>query len=156
MALGYYDLAGKDIDGMISEMAVTDNNNPIVVFSRLFDYIEQREYDKVLCSLDTLHSRGYHSADIIREYISRRDEGVGINEILEYAASDDTGTDAAFFAVGSGLMVQNPNSIHQDFPRLRVALMSKIPFLYTWIGKMKYEETIRSEEPSGYALEAAE
>lgn len=97
-ALGYYDLAGMDIDAIISGIAEIDHDSPFAVMPRFINYLEDRNYDKVLCALDTLNEYDYHSADILRSYIHRKTEKVALSEILEYITSKDTDSDAAFFA----------------------------------------------------------
>lgn len=64
-ALGYYDLAGKDVDNVISDIEKIDHDDPFAVFPRLIDYLENKDYPKVVCVLDTLNKYDYHSADIL-------------------------------------------------------------------------------------------
>ena len=153
-ALGYYDLAGKDIDGIIKGITEIDHDDPFAVMPRFFNYLEDRNYDKVLCALDTLNEYGYHSADILRLYIQRKDEKVGLSEILEYITSNDTDADAAFIAAGGASICQNLATINADISSFIPVLMNKIPYLYSRFGERKYKKTIKAATPDGYAEDA--
>lgn len=150
-ALGYYDLAGKDIDAIISGIAEIDHDNPFAVMPRLINYLEDRNYDKVLCALDTLNEYNYHSADILRSYIYRKTEKIALSEILEYITSKDTDADAAFFAAGGASICLKLDTIKTDISSFIPVLMNKIPFLYSQFGERKYKNTIKAETPDGYA-----
>ncbi len=150
-ALGYYDLAGKDIDAIISGIAEIDHDSPFAIMPRFFNYLEDRNYDKVICALDTLNEYDYHSADILRTYIHRKDEKVELSEILEYITSDDTDADAAFFAAGGAPICLKLDSIKTDVSSFIPVLMNKIPFLYSQFGERKYKKTIKADTPDGYA-----
>lgn len=150
-ALGYYDLAGMDIDAIISEIAKIDRDNPFAVMPRFINYLEDRNYDKVLCALDTLNEYDYHSADILRTYIHRKTEKVALSEILEYITSKDTDADAAFFAAGGAPICLKFDSIKTDVSSFIPVLMNKIPFLYSQFGERKYKKTIKADTPDGYA-----
>ena len=150
-ALGYYDLAGMDIDAIISEIAKIDRDNPFAVMPRFINYLEDRNYDKVLCALDTLNEYDYHSADILRSYIHRKTEKVALSEILEYITSKDTDADAAFFAAGGAPIYLKLDSIKTDVSSFIPVLMNKIPFLYSQFGERKYKKTIKADTPDGYA-----
>lgn len=149
--LGYYDLAGMDIDAIISEIAKIDRDNPFAVMPRFINYLEDRNYDKVLCALDTLNEYDYHSADILRTYIHRKTEKVALSEILEYITSKDTDADAAFFAAGGAPIYLKLDSIKTDVSSFIHVLMNKIPFLYSQFGERKYKKTIKADTPDGYA-----
>jgi|GEM_PF-3031790 len=150
-ALGYYDLAGMDIDSIISGIAKIDHDNPFAVMPRFINYLEDRNYDKVLCALDTLNEYDYHSADILRSYIHRKTEKVALSEILEYITSKDTDADAAFFAAGGAPICLKLDSIKTDVSSFIPVLMNKIPFLYSQFGERKYKKTIKADTPDGYA-----
>lgn len=153
-AMGYYDLAGKDIDEVISEIEKTDHDNPFAVFPRLINYLENKDYTKVECVLDTLNEYDYHSADILRTFIQRKDVGMKLEEIIEYIISEDTDADAAFIAVGGAPICMNLDTIKPDLSSLVPVLLNKIPFLYSEFGKRKYNKTIKAESPDGYAEDA--
>ena len=144
-ALGYYDLAGMDIDSIISGIAKIDHDNPFAVMPRFINYLEDRNYDKVLCALDTLNEYDYHSADILRSYIHRKTEKVALSEILEYITSKDTDADAAFFAAGGAPICLKLDSIKTDVSSFIPVLMNKIPFLYSQFGERKYKKTIKAD-----------
>ncbi len=150
-ALGYYDLAGMDIDSIISGIAKIDHDNPFAVMPRFINYLEDRNYDKVLCALDTLNEYDYHSADILRSYIHRKTEKVALSEILEYITSKDTDADAAFFVAGGAPICLKLDSIKTDVSSFIPVLMNKIPFLYSQFGERKYKKTIKADTPDGYA-----
>lgn len=150
-ALGYYDLAGKDIDAIISGIAEIDHDSPFAVMPRFINYLEDRNYDKVLCALDTLNEYDYHSADILRSYIHRKTEKVALSEILEYITSKDTDADAAFFAAGGASICLKLDTIKTDISSFIPVLLNKIPFLYSQFGERKYKKTIKADTPDGYA-----
>lgn len=150
-ALGYYDLAGKNVDEVIAEIEQTDHDNPFAVFPRMIDYLEDKNYAKVECALDTLHKYGYHSADILTTYIHRKDEGMRLDEILEFIISENTDTDAAFFAAGGAPICMGGDTIKPDLSSFVPVLMNKIPFLYSEFGERKYKKTIKAETLDGYA-----
>ena len=153
-ALGYYDLAGMDIDAIISGIAEIDHDSPFAVMPRFINYLEDRNYDKVLCALDTLNEYDYHSADILRSYIHRKTEKVALSEILEYITSKDTDADAAFFAAGGASICLKLDTIKTDISSFIPVLLNKIPFLYSQFGERKYKKTIKAETPDGYAEDA--
>lgn len=150
-AMGYYDLAGKDIDTIISGITEIDHDSPFAVMPRFFNYLEDRNYDKVICALDTLNEYDYHSADILRSYIYRKTEKIALSEILEYITSKDTDADAAFFAAGGASICLKLDSIKTDVSSFIPVLMNKIPFLYSQFGERKYKKTIKADTPDGYA-----
>lgn len=151
-ALGYYDLAGMDIDAIISGMAEVDNDSPFAVMPRLFNYLEDRNYDKVICALDTLNEYDYHSADILLTYIVHKDDkNVELSNILEYIISPDTDADAAFFAACGASICMDLDTINVDVSSFMPVLMDKLPFLYSKFGERKYKKTIKAETPDGYA-----
>lgn len=150
-AMGYYDLAGKDIDAIISGITEIDHDSPFALMPRFFNYLEDRNYYKVICALDTLNEYDYHSADILRTYIHRKDDKVALSEILEYITSDDTDADAAFFAAGGASICLNLDTINADISSFIPVLMNKIPFLYSQFGERKYKNTIKADTPDGYA-----
>lgn len=153
-ALGYYDLAGKDFDNVISDIEKIDHNDPFAVFPRLIDYLENKDYPKVVCVLDTLNKYDYHSVDILRTYIYRKDEGMKLDEILEFIMSEDTDADAAFIAAGGAPICMSLDTIKSDLSLLVPVLMNKIPFLYSQFGCRKYKKTIKAETLDGYAEDA--
>lgn len=153
-ALGYYDLAGKDVDEVISDIEKTDHNDPFAVFPRLIDYLENKDYSKVECVVDTLNEYDYHSADILLTYIHRKDEGMKLDEVLEFILSEDTDADAAFIAAGGAPICVSLDTVKMDLTPLVPALMNKIPFLYSQFGKRKYQKTIKADTPDGYAEDA--
>lgn len=142
-ALGYYDLAGKDIDAIISGITEIDHDSPFAIMPRFFNYLEDRNYDKVLCALDTLNEFDYHSADILRSYIHRKTEKVALSEILEYITSTGTDADAAFFAAGGASICLKLDTIKTDISSFIPVLLNKIPFLYSQFGERKYKKTTR-------------
>lgn len=155
-ALGYYDLSGKDVDEVISDIEKTDHNDPFAVFPRLIDYLENKDYTKVLCVLDTLNEYDYHSADILATYINRKDAGMKLDEIIEYIISEDTDADAAFIAAGGASICMKLDTIKPDLSAFVPILMNKIPFLYSEFGSRKYKKTIKADTPDGYAEDVTE
>lgn len=148
-ALGYYDLAGQDVDAIISGITEIDNDNPFAVMPRFFNYLEGRNYDKVICALDTLNEYGYHSADILRTYIVHKDDNkIELSDILEYITSPDTDADAALFAAGGASICMN---LDVDVSSFMPVLMDKLPFLYSKFGERKYKKTIKADTLDGYA-----
>lgn len=153
-AMGYYYLAGKDIDAIISRITEIDHDSPFSVMPRFFNYLEDRNYDKVICALDTLNEYDYHSADNLKTYIHRKDDKVEHSEILEYITSDDTEADAAFFAAGGASICLKLDTIKTDISSFIPVLLNKIPFLYSQFGERKYKKTIKADTPDGYAEDA--
>lgn len=47
-ALFYYDLSGKNVEDCMAEIAQANHDDPIAVFSRLVDYIENKDFDHIV------------------------------------------------------------------------------------------------------------
>lgn len=156
-AFGYYDLAGKDADEAVAEIAQTDNDNEAVVFSRLVDYVIKKDYRRITCAIDTLNENEYHSADILLSYVSRRHEKVAVGEILEYVMADGTDPDAAMFAIlGASLFERMDSTISCNADSFLPLLSDKVPFFSSVIGERAYQKTIKSDTLTGYAEDVTE
>lgn len=152
-ALFFYDLAGKNVEDCMAEIAQANYEDPIAVFSRLVDYIENKDFDRVVCAIDTLNEAGYHSANVLLKCIHNSKQ-VEQEDIVEFAADSETDPDAAVFACAGYALCNNSDSIKIDISWARPLIMDKIPYIYSLIGAKKYENTIKSDNPDGYAEDA--
>lgn len=150
-AIFSYLLAGKNIDELIANIR-QNNNDPMAVFLRLIDYVENMDYDRIVCAIDTLNESEYHSADILRKYVSRRKDGLKRTEMIEYIANPETDADACFFAAAGCRMCEPRDTVKIDISWSIQLLFDKIPYLYSEIGVNKYEETLMEETSDCYAV----
>lgn len=151
-ALFYYDLAGKRMESCMAEIEQNNHNDPIALFRRLIDYLENTDYDRVICAIDTLQKFDYHSADILAKVIA--DSGdVTPEELLVYAKNADTDPDASLFACVGYALCSSKDSVQIDLSWARPLIMGKIPYMYSIFGMEKYGATIKSESLDGYAGE---
>ena len=155
-AIMAYDFAGKDIGEFIDTVRQNNEDDPMSVFARMVDYIENKDYDRIVCAIDTLNELGYHSADILREYISRRNDGIKKSEVVEFLASPGADADACLFAAAGHSMCELKDTTDIDVSWIKPLILDKIPFLYSEIGVRKYEDTIKADNAVGYADDATE
>lgn len=155
-AITAYDFAGKNIGEFIDTVRQNKEDDPISVFARMVDYVENRDYDRIVCAIDTLNESGYHSADILREYISRKNDGIKKSEVLEFLAKPETDADACLFAAAGYTMCELKDTAEIDVSWIKPLILDKIPFLYSEIGVRKYEDTIKADNTVGYAEDATE
>ncbi len=155
-AIFSYDLAGKDISELIDTAKKGNSDDLMSVFSRLIDYVENRDCEKIACAIDTLNKSGYHSADILREYVSRRTGNITRHEVIEFLAAPETDADACLFAAAGCALCEMTDSVEIDISWVKPLLLDKIPYLYSEIGVRKYEETIKAETSDGYVADVSE
>lgn len=155
-AIMAYDFAGKDISGFIATIRQNNEDEPMAVFTRLIDYVENMDYDRIVCAIDTLNESGYHSADILREYVSRRNDGIKKSEVIEYLANPGTDADACLFAAVGYTLCELKDTAEIDVSWIKPLILDKIPFFYSEIGVRKYEDTIKADTAVGYAEDATE
>lgn len=151
-----YDYAGKDIGEFIDTVKQNNSDDPISVFARMIDNIENRDYDRIVCAIDTLNESGYHSADILREYVSRRNDGIKKSEVIEFLANPGTDADACLFAAVGYTLCELKDTAEIDVSWIKPLILDKIPFFYSEIGVRKYEDTIKADTADGYAKDATE
>lgn len=151
-----YNYAGKDIGEFIGTVKQNNSDDPIYVFARMIDNIENRDYDRIVCAIDTLNESGYHSSDILREYISRRNDGIQKNEVVEFLVNPGTDADACLFAAVGYTLCELKDTAEIDVSWIKPLILDKIPFFYSEIGVRKYEDTIKADTSDGYAEDATE
>ncbi len=149
-ALSYYDLAGKNEDDYMAEIAQANHDDPIAVFSRLVDYIENKDFDHVVCAIDTLNEADYHSADVLLKSIHNPNQ-VELEDVLEFVTDKETDPDATIFACAGYALCNKSDSVKIDISWARPLIMDKLPYIYSLVGVKKYENTIKSDNPDGYA-----
>lgn len=154
-SLCYYDLSGKDIEDCIKEIGQSIHDDPVAVFGRLIDYLENNDYDRVLCAIDTLHEADYHSADILGKYLRETNE-MDLEDIMKYATNPNTDPDASVFACVGYALTHKTDSTKIDISWAKPLILEKIPYMYSLAGKEKYEKTIKSENSDGYAHDVTE
>lgn len=152
-ALFYYDLAGNHVEDCMAEIAQANHDDPIAVFSRLVDYIENKDLDRVVCAIDTLNEAGYHSADVLLKSIHNPNQ-VELEDVLEFVADKETDPDATIFACAGYALCNKRDSVKIDISWARPLIMDKLPYIYSLVGVKKYENTIKSDNPDGYADDA--
>lgn len=152
-ALSYYDLAGKNIEDCMAEIEQANHDDPIAVFSRLIDYIENKDSKRIKCAIDTLNEADYHSADVLLKFIDNPNQ-VELEEVLEFATDDETDPDASVFTCAGYALSNKMDSIKIDISWAQPLIFGKIPYFYSLLGKKKYENTIKSESTDGYAEDA--
>lgn len=153
--LFYYELAGKDIESSLKEIEQSNHDDPVAIFARVINYLESDEIEHALCAIDTLHNFDYHSADILSKYI-RKEGKTELEDVLKYATDPATDPDASVFAIVGYALSNKNDSTKVDISWSRSLLMDKIPFMYSYVGRNKYRDTIKSETPDGYAENAPE
>lgn len=151
----YYELAGKDIESSLKEIEQSNHDDPVVIFARVINYLENDEIEHALCAIDTLHNFDYHSADILSEYI-RKEGKTELEDVLMFATDPTTDPDASVFAIVGYALSNKNDSTKVDISWSRSLFMDKIPFVYSYVGTNKYRDTIKSETPDGYAENAPE
>lgn len=149
-ALFYYDLAGKKIEDCMAEIEQANHDDPIAVFSRLIDYIENKDTKQIKCAIDTLNEADYHSADVLLKFIDNPNQ-VELEEVLEFATDDETDPDASVFTCAGYALSNKMYSVKIDISWAQPLILGKIPYFYSLLGKKKYENTIKSESTDGYA-----
>ena len=149
-ALLYYDLAGKKVEDCIAEIEQANHNDPIAVLSRLIDYIEVKDSERIVCSIDTLNKIGYHSADILLRYIDNLKQ-VEIEDVLKFATDKETDPDATVFACVGYALCNKSDSIKLGNSWATPLIMEKIPYMYSLLGIKRYEKTIKDVRPDEYA-----
>ena len=152
-ALFYYDLAGKNVEDCVAEIAQANHDDPIAVFSRLVDYIENKDFDRVVCAIDTLNEADYHSADVLLKSIHNPNQ-VELEDVIEFVTDKETDPDATIFACAGYALCNKSDSVKIDISWARPLIMDKIPYFYSLIGTKKYENTIKSDNSDGYAEDA--
>lgn len=123
------------------------------MFSRLINYIENKDSKRIVCAIDTLNEVDYHSADVLLKFVDNTKQ-VELEEILEFATDVETDPDASVFACVGYAMSNKMDSVKIDISWARPLIIGKIPYFYSLLGKKKYENTIKSESPDGYAEDA--
>ena len=152
-ALFYYDLAGKNLEDCMAEIAQANHDDPIAVFSRLVDYIENKDFDRVVCAIDTLNEADYHSADVLLKSIHNPNQ-VELEDVIEFVTDKETDPDATIFACAGYALCNKSDSVKIDISWARPLIMDKLPYIYSLVGVKKYENTIKSDNPDGYAEDA--
>lgn len=153
-SLCFDQLAEKDMNVVINEIREKDNDDPYVIFTRMIDYIEEKDYKRIECSIDTLHESGYHDADILLQFTTGN--GISKPKVIEYIIDRNTGADACIFAAGGFMMSEHNDTAKIEMDWALPLLLEKIPYLYSVIGKKAYENTIKSDDSDGYAEDATE
>lgn len=149
-ALSYYDLAGKSISDCMDEIEQINHNDPIALFSRLVNYIENEDFERIGCAVDTLNKMGYHSADILLSFLDKSNR-IDLNDVLEYATDDKTDPDASLFACIGYALCDKSGATRADPTWTRQMIVKKMPYMYSLLGIQKYESTIKSDDSDGYA-----
>ena len=149
-ALSYYKLAGKNEDDYMAEIAEANHEDPIVVFSRLNDYLENKDYDRIICAIDTLNEAGYYSANVLLKSINNSKQ-VELEDILKFATDSETDPDASLLACIGYALCNKSDSVKIDISWARPLIMDKLPYIYSLVGVKKYENTIKSDNHDGYA-----
>lgn len=126
--LFYYELAGKGIEDSFKEIEQSNHDDPVAVFARVINYLENDEIDHVLCAIDTLHNFDYHSADILSKYI-RKEGKTELEDVLKYATDPDTDPDASVFTIVGYALSNKNDSTKVDISWSRSLFMDKIPFM---------------------------
>lgn len=152
-ALFYYDLSGKNVEDCMAEIAQANHDDPIAVFSRLVDYIENKDFDHIVCAIDTLNEADYHSADVLLKSIHNPNQ-VELEDVLEFVTDKETDPDATIFACAGYALCNKSDSVKIDISWARPLIMDKLPYIYSLVGEKKYENTIKSDNPDGYAEDA--
>lgn len=153
-ALFYYELAGKNMGDYMVEIEQSNHNDPIAMYSRLVDYIDNKDSERIACAVDTLNKNGYHSADILLKFIDSSNR-IGIEDVIEFATDKETDPDASAFACIGYALCSNNDSIRTDFSWAAPLIMGKIPFMYTMLGTAIYEKTMKSENSDGDTEDAS-
>lgn len=153
--LFYYELAGKNIEDTFLEIEQNNHDDPVAVFARVINYMENDEIDRALCAIDTLHKFDYHSADVLSKYI-RKEGKTELEEVLKYVTDPSTDPDASVFAIVGYALSNKNDSTKIDISWSRSLFMDKIPFMYSYVGRNQYRDTIKSETTDGYAEDAPE
>lgn len=149
-ALAYYNLAGRDVEDYMTKVAQKDPDDPFGMFMRIPDYIESQKLDCISGAVDALSRVGYHSADILVKEMDCRGK-MKLEDVLEYATDPDTDPDAALFA-SLGYVAFNANdSVKIKLAEVIPSILGKIPYLYSVWGADRYQGTIKSDSPDGYA-----
>ncbi len=152
-ALFFYDLAGKNVEDCMAEIAQANPDDPIAVFSRLIGYLENKDFDRVVCAIDTLNEADYHSADVLLESI-HNSKHVELEDILEFATDSETDPDAAVFACAGYTLCNKSDTVKTDMSWAMPLIMDKIPYIYSLAGARLYSKTIKSDTSDGYATDA--
>lgn len=142
-ALSYYKLAGKNEDDYMAEIAEANHEDPIVVFSRLDEYLENKDYDRIICAIDTLNEAGYYSANVLLKSINNSKQ-VELEDILKFATDSETDPDASLLACIGYALFNKYNSTKIGTLWAKTLIMDKLPYMYSLAGKEKYETTLKS------------
>lgn len=144
-ALNFYELAGVDERTAIERIREVDNEDPIVVYSRLIGYVEKKDSPKIESAIDSLHMSGYHSADILLDLIHGNDSKLSRQNLVDFISDDNTDTDACILAV-CGLQFYGSDARSAvDKEHALSVIMDKIPAFYSLMGTSAYAETLESE-----------
>ena len=155
-SLCFDQVAGKDMNVVIAEIREKDNDDPYVIFTRMIDYIERKDYKRIECAIDILHGSGYHDADILLQFTNGNGAGISKHEVIEYIIDKNTGGDACVFAAGGFMMSEHNDTAKIEMDWALPLLLEKIPYLYSVIGEKAYKNTIKSDDSDGYAEDSTE
>lgn len=133
-ALFYYDLSGKNVEDCMAEIAQANHDDPIAVFSRLVDYIENKDFDHIVCAIDTLNEADYHSADVLLKSIHNPNQ-VELEDVLEFVTDKETDPDATIFACAGYALCNKSDSVKIDISWARPLIMDKLPYIYSLVGE---------------------
>lgn len=150
-SLCLFELAGKNPTDVINDIRMINNDDPYVIFSRMIDYIEIKDFKKIKCAIDTLHESGYYDADILLQYINCNGEEVRKREIIEYIIDNNTTADACIFAASVLNMCEPKDTAKIEMDWALPLLLDKIPYFYSLMGENLYADTLKSDEGEGYA-----
>lgn len=123
------------------------------MFLRLISFLENKDFGRVVCAIDTLNEANYHSADILLKSIHKSKQ-VELEDIIEFATNSETDPDAAVFACAGYVLFNKSDSVKIDISWAKPLIMDKIPYIYSLIGVKKYDNTLKSDNPDGYAEDA--
>lgn len=152
-ALLYYSLASTNMEDCMAKIEQANHNDPIAVFSRIINYLENEDFGRIVCAVDTLDEAGYHSADILLKLLDDNNH-IEKTEIIEFVTDDETDPDASLFACAGYALSNKSDSTEIDISWARPLIMGKIPCMYSLVGVEKYMNTIKSESLDGYAENA--
>lgn len=151
-ALTYYNLAGRDVEEYMRKVAQNDPDDPFGMFMRIPDYIESQKLDCISGAVDALCRVGYHSADILVKEMDCRGK-MELEDVLQYATDPDTDPDAALFACLGYIAFNANDSVKIKPAEVIPPILGKIPYMYSFLGTDKYQDTIKSDTPDGYSEE---
>lgn len=130
-AMGYYALAGRDINEETKQLAIESPSDPVGLTYRLMDRLEHKDSIAAQCILDSLDRVGFKDAEVVRCFINDTPKEELAAIVQQNLFDPQVGADKEILTLlGCYAINWYPDFLDKSAPTPKYSLAEKLPDVY--------------------------